>query len=55
MEKRSFKKKRWELSVEDQTVVDVIEDLCEKSPLDILLIMGHALDTILFIFSLNFS
>ena len=55
MEKRSFEKKRWELSVEDQTVVDVIEDLCEKGPLDILLIMGHALDTILFIFSLNFS
>ena len=55
MEKRSFEKKRWELSVDDQTVIDSIEDLCEKEPLDILLIMGQALNTILFILLLKFS
>ena len=53
MEKRNFEKKWWELFVEDQTVVDVIEDLYEKRPLDILLIMNHALYTILFILTIN--
>ena len=55
MEKRNFEKKQWELSVEDQTGVDVVEDLCEKGPLDILLIMGYFLDTMLFILAINFS
>ena len=55
IDNRSFEKKRWELFVEDQTMVDVIEDICGKGPLDILLIMGYFLDTILFIFMINFS
>ena len=36
-------------------MVDVVEDLCEKGPLDILLIMGYFLDTILFILTINSS
>ena len=36
-------------------MVHVVKDLCEKGPLDILLIMGYFLDTILFILTINFS
>ena len=40
MLKKNFEKALDELSPEDQTVVEIIEDLCDKGPKDIQIIIG---------------
>ena len=40
MERNNYERELWDLSFEDQIVVDIINELCEKGLVDILIIMG---------------
>ena len=40
MQKKNIEKALDKLSSEDQTVVDIIKDLCDKGPKDIQIIIG---------------
>ena len=40
MQKKNLEKMLDELSLEDQTMIETIEDLCDKGPKDIQIIIG---------------